>query len=62
MALLILRFLKHRIADKRMLRLVAKWLKVGSRVGREDRCREWCKNFAGLRPALLPEASGKTHS
>jgi len=25
----ILRFLKHRIADKRILRLVAKWLKVG---------------------------------
>jgi RNA-directed DNA polymerase len=23
------RFLKHRIADKRILRLVAKWLKVG---------------------------------
>ncbi len=26
----ILRFLKHRIADKRMLRLIAKWLKVGT--------------------------------
>ena len=25
----ILRFLRHRIADKRILRLVAKWLKVG---------------------------------
>src|SRR6478609_2972799 len=25
----ILRFLEHRIADKRMLRLIAKWLKVG---------------------------------
>ena len=25
----IIRFLKHRIADKRILRLVAKWLKVG---------------------------------
>jgi retron-type reverse transcriptase len=25
----IIRFLKHRIADKRILRLIAKWLKVG---------------------------------
>ncbi len=25
----ILRFLRHRIADKRILRLIAKWLKVG---------------------------------
>ena len=25
----ILRFLKHRIADKRILRLIAKWLKAG---------------------------------
>jgi RNA-directed DNA polymerase len=25
----ILRFLEHRIADKRILRLIAKWLKVG---------------------------------
>ena len=24
-----LRFLKHRIADKRILRLIAKWLKIG---------------------------------
>src|SRR6202043_2854695 len=26
----IIRFLKHRIADKRILRLIAKWLKVGT--------------------------------
>jgi hypothetical protein len=26
----IIRFLEHRIADKRILRLVAKWLKVGT--------------------------------
>jgi hypothetical protein len=25
----IIRFLEHRIADKRILRLIAKWLKVG---------------------------------
>jgi hypothetical protein len=25
----IIRFLKHRIAEKRILRLIAKWLKVG---------------------------------
>jgi len=25
----LLRFLQHRIADKRLLRLIAKWLKVG---------------------------------
>ena len=33
-----LRFLKHRIADKRILRLVAKWLRVGVvEAGREIR-------------------------
>jgi retron-type reverse transcriptase len=26
----IIRFLEHRIADKRILRLIAKWLKVGT--------------------------------
>lgn len=37
-----LRFLEHRIADKRILRLIKKWLKVGIREGeqtiRSDRC------------------------
>jgi RNA-directed DNA polymerase len=34
----IIRFLEHRIADKRILRLVAKWLKVGTiEVGRRTR-------------------------
>ena len=28
----IIRFLEHRIADRRILRLIAKWLKVGRRV------------------------------
>ena len=29
----VLRFLRHRIADKRILRLIAKWLHVGIRTG-----------------------------
>ena len=36
-----IRFLEHRIADKRILRLIAKWLKVGitedGRVTRSER-------------------------
>jgi hypothetical protein len=36
-----IRFLEHRIADKRILRLIAKWLKVGiTEDGREHAVNE----------------------
>ncbi len=35
-----LRFLRHRIADKRILRLIAKWLKVGITGGKPRRAQQ----------------------
>src|ERR1700751_3010696 len=40
----IIRFLEHRIADKRILRLIAKWLKVGTV---EEGRRMWCSARPG---------------
>jgi RNA-directed DNA polymerase len=46
-----LRFLEHRIADKRILRLIAKWLKVGviakdGRIERSTRGAPHCAQVA----------------
>jgi group II intron reverse transcriptase/maturase len=49
----ILRFLKHRIADKRILRLIAKWLKVGIvEDGRVTRCSRGAPQGAVISPIL----------
>src|SRR5499426_4923271 len=49
----ILRFLKHRIADKRILRLVAKWLKVGVvEAGRTIRSERGAPQGAVISPSL----------
>ena len=48
-----LRFLKHRIADKRILRLVAKWLRVGVvEAGREIRSESGAPQGAVISPIL----------
>lgn len=48
-----LRFLKHRIADKRILRLVAKWLRVGViEAGREIRSERGAPQGAVISPIL----------
>jgi RNA-directed DNA polymerase len=48
-----LRFLKHRIADKRILRLVAKWLRVGVvEAGREIRSARGAPQGAVISPIL----------
>ncbi|MCP4966032.1 MAG: group II intron reverse transcriptase/maturase [bacterium] len=49
----ILRFLKHRIADKRILRLIVKWLKVGIvEDGRVTRCSRGAPQGAVISPIL----------
>ncbi len=49
----ILRFLEHRIADKRILRLIAKWLKVGIvEDGRVTRCSRGAPQGAVISPIL----------
>ena len=49
----IMRFLKHRIADKRILRLIAKWLKVGIvEDGRVTRCSRGAPQGAVISPIL----------
>jgi group II intron reverse transcriptase/maturase len=49
----ILRFLKHRIADKRVLRLIAKWLKVGTQEeGRNERSERGAPQGAVVSPTL----------
>jgi len=49
-----LRFLEHRIADKRTLRLIAKWLKVGvvTKEGRIERSTRGAPQGAVISPAL----------
>lgn len=47
----IIRFLKHRIADKRILRLVVKWLKVGTV---DDGCVTRCKRGAPQGAVISP--------
>ena len=48
-----LRFLKHRIADKRILRLVAKWLRVGVvEAGHEIRSARGAPQGAVISPIL----------
>ena len=47
----IIRFLKHRIADKRILRLIAKWLKVGTV---DDGCVTRCKRGAPQGAVISP--------
>jgi retron-type reverse transcriptase len=49
----IIRFLEHRIADKRILRLVAKWLKVGiTEDGRVRRSEVGAPQGAVISPIL----------
>ena len=49
----ILRFLEHRIADKRILRLIAKWLKVGIiEDGRVTRSQVGAPQGAVISPTL----------
>ena len=58
----IIRFLEHRIADKRILRLIAKWLKVGRDLcgGRRnprpyrDQAADSSARFEIILPAVLP--------
>jgi RNA-directed DNA polymerase len=49
-----LRFLEHRIADKRILRLIAKWLKVGTitQEGRIERSTQGAPQGAVISPIL----------
>jgi RNA-directed DNA polymerase len=48
-----IRFLEHRIADKRMLRLIAKWLKVGiTEDGRVTRSERGTPQGAVISPIL----------
>jgi RNA-directed DNA polymerase len=49
-----MRFLEHRIADKRILRLIAKWLKVGvvTKEGRIERSTQGAPQGAVISPAL----------
>jgi len=47
----IIRFLKHRIADKRILRLIVKWLKVGIV---DDGCVTQCKRGAPQGAVISP--------
>ena len=49
-----LRFLEHRIADKRILRLIAKWLKVGviTKEGHIERSKRGAPQGAVVSPAL----------
>jgi len=49
----ILRFLRHRIADKRLLRLITKWLKVGTiHEGRHELSRQGTPQGAVISPIL----------
>ena len=49
----IIRFLEHRIADKRILRLIAKWLKVGTiEDGRVTRSQVGAPQGAVISPIL----------
>ena len=49
----ILRFLRHRIADKRLLRLITKWLKVGTiHDGRHERSSRGTPQGAVISPIL----------
>jgi len=49
----ILRFLQHRIADKRLLRLISKWLKVGTHHdGRHERSSQGTPQGAVVSPIL----------
>ena len=49
----ILRFLQHRIADKRLLRLITKWLKVGTiHEGRHERSSRGTPQGAVISPIL----------
>jgi group II intron reverse transcriptase/maturase len=49
----ILRFLRHRIADKRLLRLITKWLKVGTiHEGRHELSRRGTPQGAVISPIL----------
>jgi RNA-directed DNA polymerase len=48
-----IRFLEHRIADKRILRLIAKWLKVGTiEDGRVTRSQCGAPQGAVISPTL----------
>jgi len=49
-----MRFLEHRIADKRILRLIAKWLKVGvaTKEGRIERSMRGAPQGAVVSPTL----------
>ena len=49
-----LRFLEHRIADKRILRLIAKWLKVGvvTKEGHIERSTRGAPQGAVVSPTL----------
>ena len=48
-----IRFLEHRIADKRILRLIAKWLKVGiTEDGRVTRSERGTPQGAVISPIL----------
>jgi hypothetical protein len=53
----ILRFLQHRIADKPILRLIAKWLKVGiSRLSQRNvGARNMCRDLSMI-PAFVGKA------
>ncbi len=52
----VLRFLRHRIADKRILRLIAKWLHVGITDGnRVERSRRGTPQGAVVSPIAKPE-------
>ena len=49
-----IRFLEHRIADKRLLRLIAKWLKVGITAnGRVTRSERGAPQGAVISPILV---------
>ncbi len=48
-----MRFLQHRIGDKRLLRLISKWLKVGVMNGHHvERSKEGCPQGAVISPIL----------
>jgi retron-type reverse transcriptase len=53
----IIRFLKHRIADKRILRLIVKWLKVGIV---EDGCVTRCSRGAPQGAVITPATTEQT--
>jgi hypothetical protein len=49
----LIRFVEHRVGDRRIIRLIQKWLRAG--VLEDGIVTDWNADFAGLPPVALPD-------